>query len=147
MTDQTIRDTSAQAVDGGVLYLRPRRRPMLLISFAGLVVAAIGVVTTTVFLITLGVIAAVGAGLSLVPGLAYLKLDEQGFQVKKIGKRWGAAWIEVERFEATKVLRVATRHRSSRCTTARASAGGTCRRARSEGRSASASGTSSSATD
>ena len=55
-----------------------------------------------VFVITLGVIAAVGAGLSLVPGLAYLKLDDQGFVVKKIGKRWGALWIDkVEQFEAT----------------------------------------------
>ena len=105
MIGQELSDTSAQAIgDSGVLYLRPRRRPMLLISIAGLVVAAIGVATTTVFVITLGVIAAVGAGLSLVPGLAYLKLDEQGFAVKKIGKRWGAAWLEVERFEATKVL-------------------------------------------
>ena len=105
MIDETIGDTSAPAIDSsGVVYLRPKRRPMLLISVAGLVVAAIGVATMTVFVITLGVIAAVGAGLSLVPGLAYLKLDDQGFVVKKIGKRWGAAWIEVERFEATKVL-------------------------------------------
>ena len=89
--------------EGGALYLRPKRRPMLLISVAGLVVAAIGAATTTVFLIVLGLIAAVAAGLSLVPGIAYLRLDDQGFEVKKIGKRWGADWIEVDRFEATKV--------------------------------------------
>jgi len=105
MSDQAASDTSAPAIDDrGVLYLRPKRRPMLLISVAGLVVAAIGVATATVFLIVLGLIAAVAAGLSLVPGIAYLKLDEQGFEIKKIGKRWGAAWIEVERFEPTKVL-------------------------------------------
>ena len=97
---------SDRTVNGGgdVLYLRPTRRPMLLISVGGLVVTAIGAATMTVFLIVLGLIAAVAAGLSLVPGIAYLKLDDQGFEIKKIGKRWGAAWVEVERFEATKVL-------------------------------------------
>ena len=77
---------------------------MLLISLGGLIVAAIGAATMTVFVIVLGAIACIGAGLSLAPGLAYLRLDDQGFEVKKIGKRWGAQWIEVERFEVTKVL-------------------------------------------
>jgi len=74
---------------------------------AGLAVAAIGAAigaAASPFLIVLGLIAAVAAGLSLVPGIAYLRLDGQGFEVKEIGKRWGADWIEVERFEATKVL-------------------------------------------
>jgi hypothetical protein len=77
---------------------------MLIISVTGLLVAAIGAATTTVFLIVLGAIAGVGAGLSLVPGIAYLKLDDQGYEIKKIGMRRRVAWIEVERFEATKVL-------------------------------------------
>ena len=105
MTDQTISEASPQAIESsGAIRLRPRRRPMLLISLAGLVVTVIGVATTSPFVVTLGVIAAVAAGLSLVPGLAYLKLDEQGFEVKKLGRRWGAAWIEIERFVVTKVV-------------------------------------------
>ena len=45
-----------------------------------MVVTAIGAATTTVFLIVLGLIAAVAAGLSLVSGIAYVRLDDQGFE-------------------------------------------------------------------
>ena len=77
---------------------------MLLIFLGGLLVAAIGAAVPNAFVIVLGAIACIGGGLSLVPRFAYLKLDEQGFEVKKIGKRWGAQWLEVERFETAKVL-------------------------------------------
>jgi hypothetical protein len=91
-------------MDNEVLYLRPRRRTMLLISLGGLLVAAVGAAASTAFVIVLGAIACVAAGLSLVPGLAYLRLDEKGFEIKKLGKRWGAQWLEVQSFEEAKVL-------------------------------------------
>ena len=89
------------------IILRPPRKTMALIALGGLIVAAVGLAVSgavALFLVVLGLIALVGGSLRLVPGLAYLKLDDQGFKIKQIGKSWGALWLEVESFEPTNVL-------------------------------------------
>ena len=48
-----------------------------------------------------GLYAAIGG---LVPGLAYLRLDDQGFRLKSLGKSWSARWVEIESFEPTKIV-------------------------------------------
>jgi hypothetical protein len=52
------------------------------------------------------VLAAIGlvAGIAgLIPGRAYLRLDDQGFYVKSISKSWGAKWVEVDGFTPKRV--------------------------------------------
>jgi hypothetical protein len=44
-------------------------------------------------LATLGLAAGIGG---LIPGRAYLRLDDQGFYVKSITKSFGAKWVEIE---------------------------------------------------
>ena len=46
-------------------------------------------------LAALGLVAGIGG---LIPGRAYLRLDDQGFYVKSISKSWGAKWVEVDGF-------------------------------------------------
>jgi hypothetical protein len=89
--------------------LRPNRRGTWAALGIGVVFGAIGVAmvaTGNLVGIVLLVLAGVGlyAGIGgLVPGLAYLRLDDQGFRLKSLGKSWGARWVEIEGFEPTKI--------------------------------------------
>lgn len=90
--------------------LRPNRTGTRAALGVGVVFGAIGaamVASGNLVGIVLLVLAGVGlyAGIGgLAPGLAYLRLDDQGFRLKSLGKSWGARWVEIEGFEPTKIV-------------------------------------------
>jgi len=90
--------------------LRPNRTGTWAALVVGILFGAIGaamVAGGNLLGIVLLVLAGVGlyAGIGgLAPGLAYLRLDDQGFRLKSLGKSWGARWVEIEGFEPTRIV-------------------------------------------
>jgi hypothetical protein len=88
--------------------LRPDREGSYLSLAFGIVCGAIGaamVADGNPAGIVVLVLAAVGlyAGVAgFVPGLG-LRLDQQGFYLKSLGKSWGASWVETDGFTPAKV--------------------------------------------
>jgi len=88
--------------------LRPDRKGSYLTLAFGIVCAAIGaplVAHGNDGGIGVLVLAAVGlyAGIAgFVPGLG-LRLDQQGFYLKSLGKSWGASWVETDGFAPTRI--------------------------------------------
>ncbi|HEY4346072.1 MAG TPA: hypothetical protein VGM80_00655 [Gaiellaceae bacterium] len=97
----------------GELVLRPGRAGIYASAAAALVFGAIGIGMLLSGRLTGLIVVAIGAvGLfaflaGVIPGAAYLRLDDQGFFVKAPTKSWGAGWGEIERFrvEAIRVGR------------------------------------------
>jgi hypothetical protein len=90
--------------------LRPDRRGTWVALAIGIVFALIGaamlaggslVGIVPVLIGLVGLYAGIGG---LVPGLAYLRLDDEGFRLKSLGKSWGARWVEIESFAPTKIV-------------------------------------------
>lgn len=88
--------------------LRPDRKGTYLSLGFGVVCLAIGaamVASGAYAGIAVLVLAAVGiyGGIGGIwPGIG-LRLDGQGFRLKSFGKSWSAEWLEIERFEPTRV--------------------------------------------
>ena len=88
--------------------LKPDRKGSCLSLAFGVACAAIGaamVANGNAAGIAVLVLAAVGlyAGIAgFVPGLG-LRLDQQGFYLRSLGKSWGASWVETDGFTPTRV--------------------------------------------
>lgn len=88
--------------------LKPDRKGSYLSLAFGVACAAIGAAMVTnenAAGIAVLVLAAVGlyAGVAgFVPGLG-LRLDQQGFYLKSLGKSWGASWVETDGFTPARV--------------------------------------------
>ena len=90
--------------------LQPDRRGTWAALVVGIVFALIGAVMLAggnlvgivpVLIALVGLYAGIGG---LLPGLAHLRLDDQGFRLKSLGKNWGGRWVEIESFAPTKIV-------------------------------------------
>jgi hypothetical protein len=91
------------------ILLRPNRKGAYLsLAFAlamtmlGVALILAGTAVTGIAALVLAAVGIAGAIGGLLPGLG-LRLDARGFHLKAIGKSWGAQWLEIESFAATRV--------------------------------------------
>jgi hypothetical protein len=88
--------------------LKPDQEGSYLSLAFGIVCAAIGVAMVAngsgagVVVLVLGAVGLYAGVAGFVPGLG-LRLDQQGFYLKSLGKSWGASWVETDGFTPTRV--------------------------------------------